>query len=71
MLDTLPIPAITRLIATGTTERALLASAARRFPHLSAAELSKLIGEASIQGADCRARAVARVAQGLRPLRSH
>jgi hypothetical protein len=41
MLDTTPITtAITRLISTGTTEAAVLAAVARRFPELSWRELS-------------------------------
>ena len=41
MLDTTPIAtAITRLIAAGTTEPAVLAAVARRFPELSWRELS-------------------------------
>ena len=36
MLDTTPVTkAITRLISTGTTEEAVLAAVARRFPELS------------------------------------
>jgi hypothetical protein len=39
MLDTTPVTAtIKRLIATGTTEQALLAAVARSFPDLSPAE---------------------------------
>jgi hypothetical protein len=41
MLDTTPITtAITRLIAAGTTEAAVLAAVARRFPELTWRELS-------------------------------
>ena len=42
MIDTTPITAqITRLIATGTTEQALLAAVAHMFPGLTTAELSQ------------------------------
>ena len=48
MLDTTPITTeITRLISTGTTEQALLAAVARRFPELTPAELSAAIQEAT------------------------
>jgi uncharacterized protein (DUF433 family) len=44
MLDTTPVTtAIIRLISSGTTEQALLASVARRFPDLSPAELSQAL----------------------------
>jgi uncharacterized protein (DUF433 family) len=44
MLDTTPVTAtIKRLIATGTTEQALLAAVARSFPDLSPAELSQAL----------------------------
>jgi hypothetical protein len=44
MLDTTPITtAITRLISTGTSERALLIAVARLFPELSPAELSQAL----------------------------
>jgi hypothetical protein len=44
MLDTTPVTtAITRLIATGTTEQALLAAVAHLFPNLSPAELSQAL----------------------------
>jgi hypothetical protein len=40
MLDTTPVSsAITRLISTGTTEKALLTAVAHLFPNLSPAEL--------------------------------
>ena len=42
MLDTTPVTtAITKLIAKGTTEDALLAAVAYLFPHLTIAELSQ------------------------------
>ena len=48
MIDTTPITAqITRLIATGTTEQALLAAVARLFPAISPAELSAALQEAT------------------------
>ena len=41
MLDTTPVTtAITSLISTGTTEQAVLAEVARRFPELTWRELS-------------------------------
>jgi hypothetical protein len=44
MLDTTPVTTtITRLIATGTTEQALLAAVAQLFPDLSPAELSQAL----------------------------
>jgi hypothetical protein len=44
MIDTTPITtAITRLISTGTTEQALLATVARTFPELTTAELSEAL----------------------------
>jgi len=44
MLDTTPITTeITRLIATGTTEQALLSAVAHLFPNLSPAELSQAL----------------------------
>jgi hypothetical protein len=44
MLDTTPVTmAITRLIAVGTTEQALLAAVARAFPELTSAELSEAL----------------------------
>jgi hypothetical protein len=44
VIDTTPITAeITRLISTGTTEQALLAALARRFPELTSAELSEAL----------------------------
>ena len=44
MLDTTPVTiAITRLIATGTTEQALLAAVAHLFPELTTAELSQAL----------------------------
>jgi hypothetical protein len=44
MLDTTTVTtAITRLIATGTTEQALLAAVAHLFPNLSPAELSQAL----------------------------
>ena len=44
MLDTTPVTAhITRLIATGTTEQALLAAVAHMFPNLTTAELSEAL----------------------------
>jgi hypothetical protein len=44
MLDTTPVTAtIKHLISTGTTEQALLAAVARRFPDLSPAELSQAL----------------------------
>jgi uncharacterized protein (DUF433 family) len=47
MLDTTPITtAITRLIATGTSEQRLLAAVAYLFPDLSPAELSAALQEA-------------------------
>jgi len=43
-LDTTPVTAqITRLIATGTTEVALLTAVAHLFPNLSPAELSQAL----------------------------
>jgi hypothetical protein len=48
MLDTSPITAhITRLIATGTSEQALLAAVAHMFPAISPAELSQALQEAT------------------------
>ena len=48
MLDTTPITtAITRLIATGTTEEALLTAVAHLFPKLTIAELSAALQEAT------------------------
>ena len=48
MLDTTPITAqITRLIATGTTEQALLAAVAHMFPELTSEELSAALQEAT------------------------
>jgi hypothetical protein len=35
MLETLPIPAITRLIAAGTIEQAVIAAVRQRFPDLT------------------------------------
>jgi hypothetical protein len=50
MIDTTPITAqITRLIATGTTEQALLAAVAHMFPAISPAELSVALQEATAQ----------------------
>ena len=50
MIDTSPITAqISRLIATGTTEQALLAAVARLFPAISPAELSAALQEATAQ----------------------
>jgi hypothetical protein len=44
MLDTTPVTtAITRLISTGTTEKALLTAVAHLFPNLSPAELSQAL----------------------------
>jgi len=44
MLDTTPVTtAITRLISTGTTERAPLAAVAHLFPELTPAELSQAL----------------------------
>jgi len=40
MHDTTPVTTITRLIAAATTEAAVLAAVARRFPELSWRELS-------------------------------
>jgi hypothetical protein len=58
MLDTTPVTTeITRLISTGTTERALLAAVSYLFPNLSPAELS-----AALQGATAAAER-----QALRP----
>jgi hypothetical protein len=48
VLDTTPVTAqITKLIATGTTEQALLAAVARLFPNLSTAELSAALQDAT------------------------
>jgi hypothetical protein len=48
MIDTTPITAqITRLIATGTTEQALLAAVACMFPELTSEELSQALQEAT------------------------
>jgi uncharacterized protein (DUF433 family) len=48
MLDTTPITIeITKLIASGTTEQALLAAVAYLFPNLSPAELSAALQEAT------------------------
>lgn len=48
MIDTTPITAqITRLIATGTTEQALLAAVAYLFPAISPSELSAALQEAT------------------------
>ena len=49
MLDTLPIPAITRMIAASTTEQALLAAVAHLFPDLSPAELSQALQVATTE----------------------
>jgi hypothetical protein len=49
MLDTQPIPAITRLIAAGTTEQALLAAVTHLFPALSPAELSQALQVATTE----------------------
>ena len=44
MLDTTPVTTeITRLIAAGTTEQALLAAVAHLFPELTSAELSQAL----------------------------
>jgi hypothetical protein len=48
MLDTLPIPAIIRLIAADTTEQALLAAVAHLFPNLSPTELSQALQVAAV-----------------------
>jgi hypothetical protein len=46
--DSTPITtAITRMISTGTTEQALLATVGRRFPQLTPAELSVALQEAT------------------------
>jgi hypothetical protein len=48
MLDTTPVTAtIKRLISTGTTEQALLATVSYLFPNLSPAELSAVLQEAT------------------------
>ena len=50
MIDTTPITEqITRLISTGTTEQALLTAVAHLFPHISPAELSQALQEATTQ----------------------
>jgi hypothetical protein len=50
MIDTSPVTAqITRLIATGTTEHALLAAVACMFPALTSLELSQSLQEATAQ----------------------
>jgi hypothetical protein len=50
MLDTSPITAhITRMIAIGTTEQALLAAVALLFPNISSAELSAALQDATAQ----------------------
>ena len=55
MIDTTPITAqITRLIATGTTEQALLAAVAHMFPELTTAELSQAL-QAATTAAERRA----------------
>ena len=48
MIDTTPITTqITRLIATGSTEQALLAAVVHLFPNLTTAELSQALQEAT------------------------
>jgi hypothetical protein len=50
MLDTTPITAhITRLIATGTTEQALLTAVAHLFPDLTPGELSQALQVATTE----------------------
>jgi hypothetical protein len=50
MLDTTPITTeITRLITTGTTEQALLAAVARRFPELTRTEFLAALQDATAQ----------------------
>lgn len=50
MIDTTPITAqITKLIATGTTEQALLTTVAHLFPNLTPAELSQALQDATAQ----------------------
>ena len=44
MIDTTPVTtAIATMISTGTTEQALLAAVAKRFPELTSAELSQAL----------------------------
>ena len=48
MLDTTPVTtAITRLISTGTTEQALLAAVARKFPELTRSEFVAALQDAT------------------------
>jgi uncharacterized protein (DUF433 family) len=48
VIDTTPITAqITRMIASGTTEQALLTAVAHRFPELTPAELSAALQDAT------------------------
>jgi hypothetical protein len=50
MIDTTPITAhITRMIASGTTEQALLAAVTHLFPNLTPAELSQTLQAATAQ----------------------
>jgi len=50
MLDTTPVTkAITRLISTGTTEKALLAAVTHLFPNLSPAELLQALQVATTE----------------------